>query len=782
MTAQSLRNAVDRPLDLALRLLGRAISAGGAVVLLGGLELTWIVVRGPDGEEIAQDALEHYHGLDMALVALACLALAGLALPPLRRGAALRVAAGLAALGLVGSAFLSYDVRPGAHYAAFGAACVALGGAYDLIAADPVRWDALDAWLEPRLRTLGRLARRSAVLAVPLAVMTWPVYTLAPGGGTDGSGPGGLHAAAWLGIPFGDDFVFTYGPLGFLTFARLYYVPLGALALLYVSVMHWALIAALIAVLRRVWGVVPAVVIAYLAGAAFANTTPDDPTSTELTAVAFIAVIVALRTPPRGRALDLAVAGAGVLGGFAALVKPNTGVTVIALGAVAALAVAPARRLRCAVLYGGALVLSFLVFWLLAGESPGAIPGYVLHASDILSGYGEAGAHEEAGRGWEYLAAALVIAGGGATAVWATRGWARAPRAGALLAFALFAFGWYKGGFVHHDGHSLHFFTAMAAAALAFSVVPRARILGLATAVAALAAFTVAGLGTNLFAVGDLIRPGISRHDFQDDVQTVALHGSAYIARARADLRRSYGFDGPTLRLVRGHTVHFEPQEASAAWAYPELHWRPLPVFQTPFAFDHRLDLLNADFLASARAPERILRSDEGLEPFEAPTAFFQMYCRYDELRAAPQQPASRYAWQTLGRGPSRCGAPRPLGSVATRTGATVAVPRARARGDELVFVRIHGLELSLGDKLRKALDKVRHQRFVTVDDDTPRLLVSDKATSPLVLAVPARFDWSRPFTASLDARRLRVDVDRAPPGRPVRFDFFAVPLSRPAA
>ena len=207
--------------------------------------------------------------------------------------------------------------------------------------------------------------------------------------------------------------------------------------------------------------------------------------------------------------------------------------------------------------------------------------------------------------------------------LWATRGWPRAPRAGALLALALFAFGWYKGGFVHHDGHSLHFFAAMSGRGTGLlDGAPRADPEP-AHGRRALTAFAIAGLGTNLFHVSDLIRPDLSRRDFQDDVRTVALHGSSYIADARADLRRSYGFDRPTLALVRGHTVHFDPQEASAAWAYPELHWRPLPVFQTPFAFDRRLDVLNADFLASKRAPERILRSDEGLQPFESPTAFF---------------------------------------------------------------------------------------------------------------------------------------------------------------
>jgi len=777
LAMHAVRRASAPPLALIARFAGRGVSASGALLGLLALELGWYTVTGPDGESRFPDALEYHAVADLALLALGALALLGCALAARRPAALLRAGAGAAGALLVVWLAVTAGAQFGARIALYGALLVVAGGAVDLVDHRVL------AVVRPRARRLVRRLGHSVVLAVPLAVITWPVYTLAPGGGTDGSGPGGMHEAAWRGIDYGTDLVFTYGPLGFLTFARFYHLPLAVLSLAYVAVVHWALIAALLAMGRRALGLVPALVLAFLAGMAFANTTPDDPTSTALTALALVGAIAVLRTPPTGRPLDLALLAAGALAGFATLVKPNSGVTIVALAGIVAFFVPAPSRWRALLLTVGAGVVSFLVLWFAAGENADAILPYARHASEILSGYGEAGASEEGGRAWEYPAAAVIVALVLLSGTWATRSWARGPRIGAVLALLLFCFSWFKGGFVHHDGHSLHFFAAMAAAGLAFLARDN-RVLSVLAALVAVAGFTVSGLRTDLFATGDLVRPAISARDFEDHVRTL-LPGRAaeYEDEQRAALRRSYAFDAATLAEVRGETVHFEPQEASAAWAYPELDWRPLPVFQTPFAFTNRLDELNADFLRSRDAPTRILRADEGPAPFESPRGYLEMFCRYDEVRTSPERPGSPYRWQTLTRGASRCGSPRGLGTVATQTGTPVRVPRAGA--DELVFARIAGLELPLAETARKTLDKVRRQRFLRWNEESRRLLVAEKAASPLVLAIPDAYDWTGPWAASVDARTLTAEVaglegePTAP--RPIRVSFFAVPLSRPA-
>jgi len=773
----AVRRASARPLALIERLAWRGISAFGALLGLLALELGWYVVPGPGGESRFPDALEYHAVADLALLALGGLALVGSALPARRPAALLRATVGVAAAALVVGLVVAEDAQSGARIAFYGALLVVLGGVADLVD------DRVLTFAGSSGRGLAWRLGHSVVLAVPLAVITWPVYTLAPGGGTDGSGPGGMHEAAWRGVDYGTDLVFTYGPLGFLTFARFYHLPLAVLSLAYVAVVHWALIAAVLAVARRAVGLAPALVLAFLAGMAFANTTPDDPTSTAITGLALVGAIALLRAPPTGRSLDLALLAGGALAGFATLIKPNSGVTIVALAGIVALFVPAPSRGRALLLTVGAGAVSFLVLWFGAGENADAILPYARYASEILSGYGEAGASEEGGRAWEYPAAAVIVALVLLSGTWATRSWARGPRIGALLALVVFCFGWFKGGFVHHDGHSLHFFAAMSAAGLAFLARDN-RVLSVVAALVAVTGFTVSGLRTELFTMGDLVRPVISAQDFEDNVLTL-LPGRAgdYQDEQRAMLRRTYGFDAPSLAAVRGQTVHFEPQEASAAWAYPELDWRPLPVFQTPFAFTNRLDELNADFLRSEMAPTRILRADEGPAPLESPRGSLEMYCRYDEVRTSPERPGSPYRWQTLARGASRCGAPRALGSVEARTESTVRVARAGAH--ELVFARIAGLELSLAESARKTLDKVRSQRFLRWNEEGSQLLVAEKAASPLVLAIPDAYDWTGPWAASVDARTLTAEIvgldgEQAAP-RPIRVEFFAVPLSRPA-
>ena len=62
-----------------------------------------------------------------------------------------------------------------------------------------------------------------------------------------------------------------------------------------------------------------------------------------------------------------------------------------------------------------------------------------------------------------------------------------------------------------------------------------------------------------------------------------------------------------TLTLLEGHSVAVEPAEDSVVYAYPQLRWDPEPVLQAYTAYTTYLDHLDAAFLASSHAPQRIL-------------------------------------------------------------------------------------------------------------------------------------------------------------------------------
>ena len=132
-----------------------------------------------------------------------------------------------------------------------------------------------------------------------------------------------------------------------------------------------------------------------------------------------------------------------------------------------------------------------------------------------------------------------------------------------------------------------------------------------------------------------------------------------------------------------------EPTQAVLAFIYPGLDWRPEPVLQGYSAYTSYLDRLNATFLASSRAPERILyqRQDtiDGRDPWNDPPATLEsMYCHYVELAAyGDDQVLAR-----LAPGPGRCGRPRAGGAgQGTLRGRRGRAPGAGPNGDGNLFV-----------------------------------------------------------------------------------------------
>ena len=97
-----------------------------------------------------------------------------------------------------------------------------------------------------------------------------------------------------------------------------------------------------------------------------------------------------------------------------------------------------------------------------------------------------------------------------------------------------------------------------------------------------------------------------------------------------------------------------------------------LPVFQDYQAYTAELDLQNAEALASADGPQRILRHlgftggpaaiDNRYPSFDSPATTRAMLCNFRSLRTT-----ARY--QVLGRNEDRCSASPELGSIAVGYG-----------------------------------------------------------------------------------------------------------------
>jgi hypothetical protein len=259
-----------------------------------------------------------------------------------------------------------------------------------------------------------------------------------------------------------------------------------------------------------------------------------------------------------------------------------------------------------------------------------------------------------------------------------------------------------------------------------------------------------------------------------DQLQTMVGSGrSSLIATARAGMRSSYGLDEHMLTLTRGRTVHVYGNETSLAWAYPEMHWHPLPAFQSYVTYTRRLDKLNAEFLASD-GPEFVLRGqDPPLDgrnyTLEAPETMLTMFCRYHEVSKVG-------TWQLLRRQPDRCGRPHKIGSVRTRVGEHFAIPSGSRRG--MVVMDVRELETPLSERLRSLLFR-RKGLYVIVNGVAIFRVVPGTATDPMIVRIPDALDY-RGYPLSVDAKEMAFfdDWDGGPPGEAMTVDFYEVPIA----
>lgn len=645
-----------------------------------------------------------------------------------------------------------------------------------------------------------RLAGGSAAGAVSLAasVLSWRPFAwakVAPG--LDPSWQAGLAVGFERHLQWGRQVVFTYGPYGLvdtlLPFARLSI----SLAVLFALATSWGLAALVVCALRPAWGLVPAGVVAW---AALAIANSHSGYSDLASAAALGLALVALRTDDAGRRLAT-LAALGALGGFSLLTKFNDGVVasgllVVALGAEGAAYGARALGRAAAgaiAAFAGVLAAA----WVGAGQSLANLPSYFEGCASVALGYSSAMSLSQGRRAEDFFAVAVLALEALVFYLSALRapgaGGALGPRAErvrrAALVVSLVGWSWaaLKEGFVRHDTHDLTFF-GLVLLATGLARLGR-RYIGVqagALAVSASLACVAAGAPP-----AQLHSPGASTAALATDLR-VAL-GLGGFKPAQASLRARLlaagdGLPAKAVSLVEGHSVAIEPADAAAAFLYPQLDWDPEPVLQGYSAYTSYLDGLGSKFLASARAPERIVYDPgqviSGRDPWMGPPAtLLSMYCHYSQLAAVG-------AWQVLSRVADRCGPARPVATLRARFGEVVRAPKAT--GELLaatfsfslpILSNLEGVLLkppaiwlqvwpalgdNLGDKLAHKLGRPEAYRFVP-----------GTAADMHVVATPAALGYSSAFTPpALSALELEGGGWAKGQGL-VRVKFYALRMAR---
>ena len=606
------------------------------------------------------------------------------------------------------------------------------------------------------------------MLGILLAIYTWAPGPALPQVGLDASWQLGIEVATERGLDFGQQIIWTHGPLGFLQVPILANGELWMLAEEYTAMLHIALCISLVWVARRsLIGLVvlPVAVVAILAGLVEVAV---------VLAAIWGAAALAEKPPPVARILVLYIGP--VFAAVEILGKANRGAAVLGILAVCVLAME--NRRRNAAIFAGIFVAAFAFFWAITGQSFGTILDYFSNQLQIVSGFGESQPIEELSVHWQKPVALLAI---GATLLLAARAevgeGGRARRWGTVAIMAIFAFTTFKQGFVRHDvPHGMVFFTTFACGL--YALVWRVRQDAIAAGTAALiATAALACLPANAIDLGPATH--LSSLKNQAHAFVSSSYRNAEVERARSLLVGYYDVDPESLQLIGNRRVHIDPWENAVAWAY-RLNWDPLPVFQDQQAYTEQLQDKNLTALESSDGPERILRAnnaiidplfptgaiDGDLGSFDPPRASIAMLCNFEAIHTTER-------WQVLARIGNRCGPERPVETIETRFGEPVQVPEAPP--NQLLVAHIHGAEVGGFEKLRSFLYKP-YARVIVVDG-VFHGLNPGTAASGLLLRAPADRDYPAPFELAPQASEIAIG-SYSGTSAPLTIEFDSIPIS----
>jgi hypothetical protein len=610
-------------------------------------------------------------------------------------------------------------------------------------------------------------------LLAPLLVeiLSWQGINLVGGASLDQSWQAGLEMALHFHLAFGSRVIFAYGPLGFLTvgssagMTAVWYGSLAIVALAYTIAIRFALSAAIYHAARSSYGSVAGFLIALVGVGVVAPFFAD-------LSILLIALVWALgaKLKPRDQFF---LAGLGAMAAaLESLEKVSIGASAIVMVAVYVLAATDGRRRLAQVgVTLGSYLVTLLVLWLAIGQPLNALPDYIRGSYEISSGYSAAMSTTQAGLGWTFTVA-FVLGGVGLWVAWTSSDrLARRKRVAVRLLWALFWFSAFKEGFVRQDtAHVPIFLSAMVGGMFAFRLRRDQRILGVACLTLSVCAW-MASLGVTFT---QMFHPRGSLSALASDIKLIANTGdrTKLLSETRSNVLNADALPKGSLKLLRGHTVAIYPNELVVVWAY-KLDWRPLPVLQSYSAYTPWLDRLDANYLASAKAPQRIIVQagttdvDGRFLNFDEPYATMAIFCRYRPLLLTS-------SYGIFARATNRCSPRQKLKTVEAGWGKTVQVPTPPT-SRSLVLATVEGAQPSGLESLEGVLFKPTAPD-ITINGSPPLRFVTGTAGDGLPLTAPSDVDYPWPYTVTPLASRIAIGRESATqPSGQLTYTFYAV-------
>ena len=475
----------------------------------------------------------------------------------------------------------------------------------------------------PRPTVADWIARGAFFLLMALVMVSPPRF---PTNELDASWRMALGKFFLDGRQFGVDVVFTYGPLGFL-------MGMTYSGLQFASLLVWQVFQALIFTLvifrqgQRVPGYARYGFFAYFL---LLGLTYEDALHQQVIALAGFEL---LRRESEGKRLLPALSGA--LFALLGLIKFTNLMLAMLFVACAAALLLWHRRSRAALWLVAWFAGSFLLGWVLCRQNPLHLPAYFLNSWEISQGYQETMGIPTPPDALRVglLTLALIVA---YAAIYL---WTQPDRArGAVTTLALGAYVYleWKHGFIRADGHMIGYFYALLVPATAFPALledgPRFRPLqrGL---LLALAGCALLGVSTAL--------PGVLRGslgNFQERLFGNLDHlrqGRNFVTKYQELLAAECSLhDMPETRAVVGTASIDLLGYEQAILLYNRFNYRPRPVFQSYSVYRPHLARINANYFASARAPDYVLLRldtiDRRLVTFDDPEVLNLLVHRYE--------------------------------------------------------------------------------------------------------------------------------------------------------
>ncbi len=499
-------------------------------------------------------------------------------------------------------------------------------------------------------------------------VFALPLLRL-PTDGLDPSWSLGLSWASELGLQFGPQIDFTYGPLGFAATP----IPLGMWSLLAPLPINLIVLIVLAAVCRQLTSVARKPLSWCITIIVMQGLTLFDFSTAQMAAVALLGVWLVredLSVRPRRELAGFVLIGA--VGAIVFLTKTNIGMISLAVIAVAALACAPRLR-RLAAGFGG-FAGAVLILWLYAGQNPLNIPSWLITALEIVRGYGPAMGTDYSEitplQVWTLIVAAAI------SCALAWRGCLGRPlpqRLGVLLIIGGTMAGVVISSVTRLDGTHLRF-AAATVPPMVLVFTPLAAVAG--TARDRVFTLSAAAIGT----IGSLLILGMLPQHFGDSFASLSSQARYAVDQkarlsaledSRAAIRETVMLSPDVVRALRGHTVHAEPWDIAEVWAY-RLDWLPAPVFQTYTAYTPALDQKNAQAVLNG-TPNGVLRTwkqsiDFRNTNWEAPDYQLALMCTFRSTASSGNVAA-------LVKGSNICGEVIPISSATVRAGEKTPVP-----------------------------------------------------------------------------------------------------------